>query len=139
MEENIKENSLNILNYIDKKKKRHEGKRHFILNEPLLEFRRHKGELIEQNDKYGNFYGKTPYEAARKAANSIYESKILEGKFIMNEEKMVFGIKEITKNSNNNKIYNYELSREYLQNPIEVKLKNGDSYKIHFSTKIKSV
>ncbi len=121
------------------KKKRHEGKRHFILNEPLLEFRRYKGELIEQNDKFGNFYGKTPYEAARKAANSIYESKILEGKFIMNQEKMVFGLREITKNSKNNKIYKYELTREFLKQPIEVKIKNGESYKIHFSTKIKSI
>jgi hypothetical protein len=120
-------------------KKRHEGKRHFILTEPLLEFRRFKGELIEQTDKYGNFYGKTPYEAARKAANSIYESKILEGKFTLNNERMNFSMKEITKNSKNHKIYEYELSREYLENPIEVKMKNGESYKIHFSTKIKSL
>ncbi len=124
------------------KKKRHEGKRHFVLTEPLLEFRRNNGELKEQIDKYGNFYGKTPYEAARKAANSIYESKILEGKFTLNQEKMNFGLKEISKNKNNKnkeKIYNYELTREYLQKPIEVKLKNGESYKIHFSTKIKSI
>ncbi len=139
MEENIKDNYENGDNLQENKKKRHEGKRHFILTEPLLEFRRYKGELIEQNDKYGNFYGKTPYEAARKAANSIYESKILEGKFTLNNEKMNFGLREITKYSNNEKIYKYEMTRKYLDKSIEVKLKNGESYKINFMTKIKSL
>jgi hypothetical protein len=139
MEENIKDNYENGDILQENKKKRHEGKRHFILTEPLLEFRRYKGELIEQNDKYGNFYGKTPYEAARKAANSIYESKILEGKFTLNNEKMNFGLREITKYSNNEKIYKYEMTRKYLDKSIEVKLKNGESYKINFMTKIKSL
>ncbi len=124
----------NIIN----KKKRHEGKRHFILTEPLLEFRRFNGKLVEQNDKYGNFYGKSPYEAARKAANSIYESKILEGKFLMNNEKMLFGLKEITKDSLK-KEYKYEMSRKFLNEPIEVKMKNGLTYQINFSTIIKSI
>ncbi len=119
-------------------KKRHEGKRHFILTEPLIKLRRHMGQLVEQTDKYGNFYGKNPYEAARKASNSIFESFLLEGNLFDGSQNLVFELKEITKDSSH-KNYKYEVKREYLKEPIIIPLKNGEKYYIHFKNTIKSI
>lgn len=121
-----------------KEKKRHEGKRHFVLTEPLIKLRRHMGQLVEQTDKYGNFYGKNPYEAARKASNSIFESFLLEGNLFDGSQNLIFELKEITKDSSR-KQYKYEVKREYLNNPIVIQMKNNEKYLIHFKNTIKSI
>ena len=110
--------------------------RHFVLTEGLIKFRRYKGNLVEQNNTYGNFYGKTPYEAARKASHSIFESKIFEGLNL--DETIEFSMREITRDSKN-KIYKYKVKRELLKEPVKIIMKNGGEYYVNFKNTIKRI
>lgn len=120
------------------KKKRHEGKRHFVLTEPLIQMRRHYGKLIKQKNPFGHFYGVNAYEAARKASQSIYESYILTGHLFDPDYKITFQLREITKDSDR-KIYSYRVQRIYLEEPIVVKMKDGREYQISFEHKIEAI
>lgn len=80
--------------------------------------------LYENGKKTGRYIAKSPYQSALKAFNKL------------GKEKAQFSIIETTQGSNH-KVFTY--NGERINAPSEVKLKNGQTIKYKYRTKIKAV
>ena len=81
--------------------------------------------------KGGKYHGKTPQQAAKKAANQLFKHT--------QKTKVKFILREVTKGADaDKKRHSYQAEKKNLKSPKTVSLKDGTEYKIHHSVHVKS-